>query len=328
MERPGEPHVPEPEFFDPGLSPVPSLPGADNGEALVVLLAAAAGREDGWAERAAAALASGWTEQGRPVLLVDLALERPRLDRVLGVGLGEGVSDALLFGSSIERIAQRAPDGRFLFLSAGTATARPEAVASSRRWAGVAKDCARKGATLVVFLPAELSGGEALLERASAVLLLAGSAGGRDEEVARGLGPRLRAMLLPPESAAGVEREEAPGGGVRADRRGRGQIAAEVGGDPERGESAAAPSAAGPPPPGPAPPAGAAEEDMAPGRPEGAPRPRRISVLPEPAPSLLQGRGAIVITTLASAGVAALAVLAWLEIIQVPGLSEWLATFR
>ena len=197
MERPGEPHVPEPEFFDPRLSPVPALPGTDDGETLVVLLAEAAGREDGWAERAAAGLASGWTDQGRPVLLVDLALERPRLDRVVGVGLGEGVSDALLFGSSIERIAQRAPDGRFLFLSAGTATARPEAVASSGCWAGVAKDCARQGATLVVFLPAELPGGEALLARASDVLLLAGSAGDRDGAFERGLGPRLRAVLLP-----------------------------------------------------------------------------------------------------------------------------------
>lgn len=324
MERPGEPHVPEPELFDPGLSPVPSLPGADDGEALVVLLAAAAGCEDGWAERAAAGLASGWTEQGRPVLLADLALERPRLERVVGVALGEGVSDALLFGSSIERIAQRSPDGRFLFLSAGTATARPEAVASSGRWAGVAKDCARQGATLVVFLPAELPGGEALLARASDVLLLAGSAGDRDGAFERGLGPRLRAVLLPPGGAAGVEREEAPGGGARADGQGTEQAVAEVGGDLEGGKSAAAPSAAGRPPP----PAGALEEDKAPARPEGSPRPRRISVLPEPTPSLLQGRRAVAITTLAAAGAAALAALAWLEIIQVPGLSEWLATFR
>lgn len=328
MERPAEPHVPEPELFDPGLSSVPPLPGADEGEALVVLLAAAAGRGDGWAERAAAGLAAGWTEQGRPVLLADLALERPRLDRVVGAGPGEGVSDALLFGSSIERIARRAPDGRFLFLSAGTATARPEAVASSGRWAGVAKDCARQGSTLVVFLPAELPGGEALLERASDVLLLAGSAGERDGAFARGLGPRLRAVLLPPESAAGVEREEAPGGGAPADGQGEGQAAAEAAGDAQGVESAAAPSAADTPPPSPAPPAGAAEEDKAPSRPEGSPRPRRISVLPEPTPSLLQGRRAIVFSALAAAGAAALGVLAWLGVIQVPGLSEWLATFR
>ena len=323
MERPGEPHVPEPELFDPGLSPVPTLPGADDGEALVVLLAAGAGREDGWAERAAAGLASGWTDQGRPVLLVDLALERPRLDRVVGVGLGEGVSDALLFGSSIERIAQRAPDGRFLFLSAGKATARPEAIASSECWAGVAKDCARQGATLVVFLPAELPGGEALLARASDVLLLAGSAGDRNGAFERGLGPRLRAVLLPSGSAAGVEREEAPGRGARADGQGTEQAAAEVGGDLEGSESAAAPSPAGPPPP-----VGALEEDKAPTRPVWSPRPRRISVLPEPTPSLLQGRRAVAISVLVAAGAAALAVLTWLEIIQVPGFSEWLATFR
>lgn len=157
MERPGEPHVPDLEPFDPALSPVPPMPGTDDGSGLVLLLAALA-REDEWTERAAVGLASGWADAGRRVLLVDLALARPRLDGVLGVAVGEGVTDVLLFGSSIARIAQQVAGGRFLFLSVGTATARPELVASSGRWAEIVETCASQGTTVVVFLPSQLPG--------------------------------------------------------------------------------------------------------------------------------------------------------------------------
>ena len=325
MERPGEAHVPEFQLFDPALSPAPPLPGVEGGSAVVLLAAAPRAREDQWAERAAAGLASGWADQGRRVLLVDLALARPRLDRVLGAALDEGVTDALLFGSSVKRIAQRVTGEPFLFLSAGTATARPEAVASSGRWAAIVEDCASKGTTLVVFLPSQLPGGEALLARASDVLLLAESAEDRDGALARGLGPRLRAVLVPPESPAESEQEAAPGDdGSRADHGGD-RTTAELGADSAESELASV-RWAEPPPPSPSQGPGPGEEGKVLGRPAPPPvRSRRVSVLPEPTPSL--SRKGLVIGILVLV-VAAVAALAWFGIIQVPELSEWLATFR
>ena len=317
MERPGEPHVPDLEPFDPALSPVPPMPGTDDGSGLVLLLAALA-REDEWTERAAVGLASGWADAGRRVLLVDLALARPRLDGVLGVAVGEGVTDVLLFGSSIARIAQQVAGGRFLFLSVGTATARPELVASSGRWAEIVETCASQGTTVVVFLPSQLPGAEALLPRASDVVLLAELAEDRDGALARGLGPRLRAVLVPPETPTESERHAVQAGG---DDHGAERTAAERSANPRENESAIVPPPAAEPPPSARP----AEEGKAPAR---SSRPRRVSVLPEPTTSLSRSGLVAGISAAFVAVATAVGVLAWLGIIQVPGLSEWLATFR
>jgi hypothetical protein len=75
-------------------------------------------------------------------LLADLALVRPGLHDVVGVENGEGMTDAFLFGSSVLRVARPIRDRGFLFVPAGTATARPEAVATSPRWSAVV-DCLR-----------------------------------------------------------------------------------------------------------------------------------------------------------------------------------------
>ena len=121
MER----DVPEPQPYDPARSGGPYLPPtADGSPGVVLLVVSSAAREHEWAERAAAALAGSWADQGRRILLADFALSRPGLHRVLDVGNGEGVSDAFLFGSSVQRVARPVRDGRFLFMPAGTATAR------------------------------------------------------------------------------------------------------------------------------------------------------------------------------------------------------------
>lgn len=206
MERPRESVVPEPQRFDPARSDVPPLPVTADGDPGVVLLVAPSPvRQDDWAERAAAALAGVWADQGRSILLADFALARPGLHRVLEVANGEGVTDALLFGSSVQRVARPVEGGRFLFMPAGTATARPQAVTASPRFAAIVEACKSVRATPVVFLPSDLPGGEALLGWATDVLLLTDPAQVRHEALARGIGERLRGILIPPGEPAPAE---------------------------------------------------------------------------------------------------------------------------
>ena len=189
---------PEPQIFDPAQSPTPFLPDVPPGGGLVVLIVAVAAATGDWAERTALALAAGWAEKKRRILLADLALARPGLHQVLGTENGEGMSDAFLFGSSVLRVVRPVREGGFLFVPAGTATASPEAVATSPRWASVVDACDRISATAVVFLPADLPGGEHLLAQASDVFLLTDTGAESSRAHPVGIGDRLRGVLVPP----------------------------------------------------------------------------------------------------------------------------------
>jgi hypothetical protein len=188
---------PEPQIFDPAQSPIPSLPDVPLGGGLVLLVVASAGAFADWAERAALALASGWAEK-RQILLADLALGHPGLHQVLGVENGEGMSDVLLFGCSVLRVARPVHERGFLFVPAGTATASPEAVAASPRWASVVDACHRIRATVVVFLPSDIPSGEHLLAQASDVFMLTDPSAERGRALQEGMGDRLRSVLVPP----------------------------------------------------------------------------------------------------------------------------------
>ena len=211
---------PEPQPFDPAQSSAPPLPDPPTGGGLVLVVAASGADDRDWAERSTTALASGWAKRGRRVLLADLALVSPGLHRVLGIENREGVSDTFLFGSSILRVARPVRVGGFLFVPAGTATARPEAVTGSPRWSAVVDGCARVRATLVVYLPSDLPGGENLLERASDVVLLTDASAVGSASLQAGLGDRLRAVLMPPDGAGlafAPEAEESLGEGFAGD---------------------------------------------------------------------------------------------------------------
>lgn len=194
---------PEPQPFDPVQPEAPALTDGVVGRFVLLVASDDADRE--WAERSAVALATTWARQGRRILLADLSLARPGLHRVLGVDNTEGVTDTFLFGSSIQRVARPVQERGFLFVPAGTATARPEAVTGSPRWASVVDGCARAQATLVAFLPSDLSGGDALRERATDVLLLTGASASVPPALQAGLETRLRAVLIPPGHAPVVE---------------------------------------------------------------------------------------------------------------------------
>ena len=201
---------PEPQIFDPAQFPAPFLPDVPPGGGLVVLVVAAAAATRDWAERTALGLAAGWAEKKRRILLADLALAQPGLHQALGIENGEGMSDAFLFGSSVLRVARPVRERGFLFVPAGTATASPEAVAASPRWATVVDECDRVNATVVVFLPADLPGGEHLLAQASDVYLLTDTSSESSRAHLAGIGDRLRGVLVPPLEVGPDAQDEAP----------------------------------------------------------------------------------------------------------------------
>jgi hypothetical protein len=155
--------------YDPGE---PSEVAFQNDCSLLVLLATPAAREAEWAERTAVSLARDWARQGERVFLVDLAMSRPRLHSALGDANGEGISDVLLYGASLRRIARSVPDG-FLYAPSGTPVLDGAQALRSPRWASLTDGFAQAGAQLVAFLPTDEPGNEAVLTHAGGVVVLA-----------------------------------------------------------------------------------------------------------------------------------------------------------
>ncbi len=166
-------------FFDVAAETLPDALSAEvfplGGRGRIVALAATPfARNQGWAERAAVALARGWSAQGLRIFMMDLALEDPRLHEAVGVPNTEGVADAFLFGASIEHIARASPEGSFFFASAGTFPPDPAEVLSHPRWNDLAGGFSEALATLVLFLPTTVPGAEKILSRATDIVFLAG----------------------------------------------------------------------------------------------------------------------------------------------------------
>jgi hypothetical protein len=139
----------------------------------VVLAATPFARVGGWAGRAVASIAAAWAREGRRIFLMDLGLESPSLHEVLKLPNEEGVSDAFLFGASVQRIARPTPDGSIFFASAGTPTVDPEEVLSHSRWNDLAGGFSETDATLLLFLPTEIPGADSILNLATDVIFLA-----------------------------------------------------------------------------------------------------------------------------------------------------------
>jgi hypothetical protein len=148
------------------------LPRSGEGR-IVVLAATPFARAGGWAGRAVVAVTTAWAREGRRIFLMDLGLETPSLHEVLELPNHEGVTDAFLFGASVQRIARPTPDGAIFFASAGTPTANPEEVLRHPRWHDLAGGFSETDATLLLFLPTDIPGGESILRLATDVIFLA-----------------------------------------------------------------------------------------------------------------------------------------------------------
>ncbi|HSR42018.1 MAG TPA: SPOR domain-containing protein, partial [Longimicrobiales bacterium] len=205
-----------------------SPPTDDDPARVLVFLAAPDAAGNGWAPRAAVDVVRELASEEGRTLLADLALDAPRLHEAFGVPNGEGVSDVFLWGASFQRVSRRVEPG-LLFAPAGTVVANPASVARSPRWDAVVDGFRQARATLAVYLPRDAAGAEALLDRASDIVVLAG----RDEMAGLELDPwsdRVRGVFGPsgpgdPSAAAAVtggtgpraEEEWTSGTGLGAD---------------------------------------------------------------------------------------------------------------
>ena len=166
------------QFFDVESGQLPEetapsiLPGGGEGR-IVVLAATPFAQKDNWAARATVAIARDWSEQGLSVFLMDLGLEAPSLHQVLELPNDEGVSDAFLYGASVQHIAKPALDEAIFFASAGTAASDPEEVLGHPRWNDLAGGFSEADATLLLYLPTDIPGAGKILSRASDIVFLA-----------------------------------------------------------------------------------------------------------------------------------------------------------
>lgn len=166
-----------------------------------MLFAPAAARRDEWATRLALDLVGAWGDAGQKVVLVDGMLEYPMLHRELGLPNTEGIADAALFGASVSLVARPVPGRSFFFVSAGSPTGNPEAVANSPRWGRLLDGFRDAGVTLVLLLREGCAAEEALAAAADDVVVVAGSAEDLPDG-ARRMSGRVRVVVGPEASPA------------------------------------------------------------------------------------------------------------------------------
>ncbi len=140
----------------------------------MILAATPFAQADGWAAGAVVEIAKGWSQENLRIFLMDLGLESPSLHQPLGLPNQEGVSDAFLYGASVQRIAQPALDDAIFFAPAGTATTDPELILGHPRWNDLAGGFSEADATLLLYLPTDIPGAEKILAWATDIILLSG----------------------------------------------------------------------------------------------------------------------------------------------------------
>jgi cell division septation protein DedD len=123
-----------------------------------------------WAAAASVGLARALARSGRRVFLCDAAVEEPRLHGFFSGDPGEGVSDLVLYGASPRRVASEV-EKRLLFVAAGTAVADGGQVRASPRWDALVDAVVQADGILLLHLPAEGAGTDALLARAERVVV-------------------------------------------------------------------------------------------------------------------------------------------------------------
>lgn len=129
-----------------------------------------------FAAAAALTLARSLARHGRRVFLCDLDLAAPRLHVMAGVPREAGVTDFVLYGASAGHVVTELEE-RLLFVSAGTPVVAFESVYSSDRWEALIEAATHARACLLLLVPSDVRGSEAVLARAETLVAL-----GEEEE--------------------------------------------------------------------------------------------------------------------------------------------------
>ncbi len=92
--------------------------------------------------------------RGKPrVALIDLSLNMPVLDHGAVRRTEEGIVDALLYDTSLTRVAQPQDEPGLHYLGVGTPTDKPQEVWGHPRWSRLVAGFRSQGAVLLLFLP-------------------------------------------------------------------------------------------------------------------------------------------------------------------------------
>ena len=171
------PDTPAWQSIDPADHTVPdgvarALASAGSPTGLVVLLVASE-VDRRWGSDASLAVARSLAD-GRSVLLADASLEDPVLHESANLVNGEGLSDVMLYGASMKRVAQPLDGGVFL-VSAGTPVDDASEVLAHSKWETAIRGFQEAGALLLVHLSANTTGADVLLGRATGIVLVAES---------------------------------------------------------------------------------------------------------------------------------------------------------
>ncbi|GMR12301.1 MAG: hypothetical protein BMS9Abin29_0490 [Gemmatimonadota bacterium] len=165
--------------FDPGAGAVPEAIGvlaSGGGDPQVIALLRMPGVDSRWGAEAAVGIARAWGESGDAVLLSDLDLREPKVHEVLGHENGQGVSDILLYGVSVQHAAFASEMGSFLVATAGTPVVDPEAVLAHPRWEAVTRGLRDSGVSVLLHIPSDMPGASSLLSRADHLVVFAADA--------------------------------------------------------------------------------------------------------------------------------------------------------
>jgi hypothetical protein len=177
-----------------GIAPI-APEGGGRGR-VVALVATEGAMALAWTSSAALELARAWSASGQRVVLVDAVLNRPTLHQAAELTPGEGLTDAVLHGASIERISHPIDGGKFFAVTTGTPVADPVAVAFAPRWHRVTAGMIEAGVIMLMLLLDGESGTAAFLGSATDIVILAGSADPTPGSV-RDLEPLVRAVTGP-----------------------------------------------------------------------------------------------------------------------------------
>jgi len=127
----------------------------------------------GWAAEVACGLAEAWSAAGLRMVLADAGLEGPTLHAELSIPNGEGLSDALLWGASVKRVARAVRDRGFYVITAGTPVADAAQAFAGPRWGQLCDGFRDSGVNLAVLIPTEEAATAGVLSQATDVVVLA-----------------------------------------------------------------------------------------------------------------------------------------------------------